>query len=67
MYLAGLISEDGVVDGSLSERTARLVPEERTWSFVLHEGSPTISVTQNDVRQIQLAKAALYAGIKLLM
>ena len=26
-----------------------------------------ISVTQNDVRQIQLAKAALYAGVRLLM
>ena len=24
-------------------------------------------VTQNDIRQIQLAKAALYAGVKLLM
>ncbi len=26
-----------------------------------------IVVTQNDIRQIQLAKAALYAGVKLLM
>jgi uncharacterized 2Fe-2S/4Fe-4S cluster protein (DUF4445 family) len=26
-----------------------------------------ITVTQNDVRAIQLAKAALYAGVKLLM
>jgi uncharacterized 2Fe-2S/4Fe-4S cluster protein (DUF4445 family) len=26
-----------------------------------------ISITQNDVRQIQLAKAALYAGVRLLM
>jgi uncharacterized 2Fe-2S/4Fe-4S cluster protein (DUF4445 family) len=33
----------------------------------LYDGSPTISVTQNDVRQIQLAKGALYAGVKLLM
>ena len=67
MYLTGLISEDGVVDGSMSPRTPRLVPEDRTWSFVLFEGSQKISVTQNDVRQIQLAKAALYAGVKLLM
>ena len=67
MYLTGLISEDGVVDGSLSPRTSRLVPEDRTWSFVLFDGSQKISVTQNDVRQIQLAKAALYAGVKLLM
>ncbi len=67
MYLAGLIDEDGVVDGALADRTARLRPEERTWSYVLHDGPPVIAVTQNDVRQIQLAKAALYAGIKLLM
>ena len=67
MYLAGLIDEDGVVDGGLADRTSRLIPDDRTWLFVLHEGSPTISVTQNDVRQIQLAKAALYAGVKLLM
>jgi uncharacterized 2Fe-2S/4Fe-4S cluster protein (DUF4445 family) len=33
----------------------------------LHDGESLISVTQNDIRQIQLAKAALYAGIKLLM
>ncbi len=67
MYLSGLVSEDGVVDGALSDRTERLIPEGRTWSFVLHDGSPHISVTQNDVRQIQLAKAALYAGVKLLL
>jgi uncharacterized 2Fe-2S/4Fe-4S cluster protein (DUF4445 family) len=34
---------------------------------VLHEGQPNISVTQNDVRAIQLAKAALHAGAMLLM
>ena len=34
---------------------------------MLHDGTPAICVTQNDVRQIQLAKAALYAGVKLLM
>jgi len=67
MYLNGIITEDGVVDGSMAERTTRLIPEDRTWSFVLHDGQQLISVTQNDVRQIQLAKAALYAGVKLLM
>ncbi len=67
MYLAGLISADGVIDGTMAERTARLVPEQRTWSFILHDGRPLILVTQNDIRQIQLAKAALYAGVKLLM
>ena len=67
MYLAGILSEDGVIDGSLAGRTDRIVPDERTWSYVVAAGDRQISVTQNDVRQIQLAKAALYAGTKLLM
>lgn len=67
MFLSGLISADGVVNGSLAERTTDLCLEGRTWSFTLHNGEQKISVTQNDVRQIQLAKAALYAGVKLLM
>ncbi|TPI19201.1 ASKHA domain-containing protein [Mesorhizobium sp. B4-1-1] len=67
MYLAGIISEDGVVDGSLGMRSPRIVPNGRTFSYVLKEGEPKITITQNDVRAIQLAKAALYAGTKLLM
>ena len=67
MFLAGIIDEDGVVDGRLVTRSPRVIADGRTWSFVLYEGKPLISVTQNDVRQIQLAKGALYAGIKLLM
>ncbi|CDX40473.1 putative electron transfer protein [Mesorhizobium sp. ORS 3359] len=67
MYLSGIISEDGVVDGSLSMRSPRVVANGRTFSYVLKEGEPKITITQNDVRAIQLAKAALYAGTKLLM
>ncbi|KKX34042.1 ASKHA domain-containing protein [Rhizobium sp. LC145] len=67
MYLAGIISEDGVVDGSLGERSPRILENGRTFSYLLHDGEPRITVTQNDVRAIQLAKAALYAGVKLLM
>ena len=67
MVLAGVLSGDGVLDGALSGRSDRIVPDGRTFSFVLYPGDPAISVTQNDVRQIQLAKAALYAGVKLLM
>ena len=39
----------------------------RTFSYVLRTEPVEIKVTQNDVRAIQLAKAALYAGAKLLM
>ena len=67
MMLAGVISADGVVDGALAERSERIIEDGRTFSYVLHDGEPRILVTQNDVRAIQLAKAALYAGIKLLM
>jgi uncharacterized 2Fe-2S/4Fe-4S cluster protein (DUF4445 family) len=67
LFLAGVITADGVIDGSLAERTPRIVADGRTFSYVLHDGEPRILVTQNDVRAIQLAKAALYAGVRLLM
>jgi uncharacterized 2Fe-2S/4Fe-4S cluster protein (DUF4445 family) len=68
MYLAGVITQDGVVDGSLAARSPRVVPAGRTFSYVLHQGEhQTLAITQNDVRAIQLAKAALMAGIRLLM
>ena len=67
MYLAGIITQDGVVAGSLAARSERVVATGRTFSYILHRGATTIQISQNDVRAIQLAKAALYAGIKLLM
>jgi len=67
MYLAGIISEDGVVDGAMAARSPRILENGRTFSYLLHDGAQKITVTQNDVRAIQLAKAALYAGVKLLM
>jgi uncharacterized 2Fe-2S/4Fe-4S cluster protein (DUF4445 family) len=70
LYLAGVITADGVIEGSLAARTPRVIPDGRTFSYVLHEpadGGPRILITQNDVRAIQLAKAALYAGVRLLM
>ncbi len=67
MYLSGIISEDGMIDGGMAEKSPRIIPNGRTFSYMLRDGEPRITVTQNDVRAIQLAKAALYAGIKLLM
>jgi uncharacterized 2Fe-2S/4Fe-4S cluster protein (DUF4445 family) len=67
MYLSGIISEDGVIDGSLAEKSNRIVQNGRTWSYVLWRGKQELTIQQTDVRAIQLAKAALYAGIKLLM
>ena len=67
LFLAGVIDREGRIDGAMRERTSRVVQNERTFSYILHEGSPPISVSQNDVRAIQLAKGALYAGVRLLM
>ncbi len=67
MFLAGILTTDGVIDGALAARTPRVVPDGRTFSYMLHDGEPRLVITQNDVRQIQLAKAALYAGCRLLM
>ncbi|MFZ1427491.1 MAG: ASKHA domain-containing protein [Geminicoccaceae bacterium] len=67
MYLAGLITTDGVVDGTLAPRSPRVRGTGRTFGYVLHTGEPEIVVSQNDIRAIQLAKAALYAGARLLM
>jgi uncharacterized 2Fe-2S/4Fe-4S cluster protein (DUF4445 family) len=67
LFLAGVITSDGTIDGRLAARTPRIVEDGRTFGYVLHEGPPRIVVTQNDVRAIQLAKAALYAGARLLM
>jgi uncharacterized 2Fe-2S/4Fe-4S cluster protein (DUF4445 family) len=67
MYLAGIISQDGVIDGALAARTDRIVATGRTFAYVVHRGAVPLTVTQNDVRAIQLAKAALHAGARLLM
>ena len=67
MYLAGIINQDGVIDGRQVERSDRIVVDGRTFSYVLHRGTVPMQITQTDVRAIQLAKAALHAGIRLLM
>ncbi len=72
LFLSGVITADGTIDGALATRTTRIVPDGRTFSYVLYEppagaAGQRILVTQNDVRAIQLAKAALYAGVRLLM
>jgi uncharacterized 2Fe-2S/4Fe-4S cluster protein (DUF4445 family) len=67
MFLAGILTRDGVIDGALAERSPRIVADGRTFAYVIREAGPRIAVTQSDVRAIQLAKAALYAGAKLLL
>lgn len=70
MYLAGIIRHDGTIDGALAARNPRIQADGRTFSYELVAASPTqpaLKIMQNDVRAIQLGKAALYAGVRLLM
>jgi uncharacterized 2Fe-2S/4Fe-4S cluster protein (DUF4445 family) len=66
LFLAGVIDAQGVIRPEAAERTDRVVAEDRTFSYVLHRGASELRVTQADIRAIQLAKAALRAGIDLL-
>ena len=70
MFLAGVIMPDGRFNPTLAH--PRLSWEGKMGAFELATAAETptgrpIFVTQHDVRAIQLAKAALYAGSKLLM
>ena len=67
MFLNKIINQDGKINKELSETSSRIIADGRTYSYVLHDGEQVIKITQNDIRAIQLAKAALYAGVKLLM
>ncbi len=72
LYKAGVITKSGVFNkkGQKSDRF-RKNPETKLSEFVLAWAEETsigkdIVITQKDVRQIQLAKGALYAGCKLM-
>jgi uncharacterized 2Fe-2S/4Fe-4S cluster protein (DUF4445 family) len=70
MYLAGILRGDGRFDPDRPH--PRVIWQGKKGAYVLATGEQTangqpIMVTQDDVRNIQLAKAALYAGAKLLM
>ena len=72
LFLSGICDHNGVIR-DLTEKTDRIVPDERTFTYVIRpehtdaDGTvhPQLAITQNDVRQIQLASSALRAGIDL--
>lgn len=68
---AGILDPGGLIGSAEQTGTPRCEPEGRTHAYLLHDGSaaggPRIRVTQGDIRAIQLAKSALYAGARLLM
>lgn len=71
MRIAGLVDPSGLIGSAAQADTWRLQPEGRTHAYLIHDASATggsrITVTQGDIRAIQLAKSALYAGARLLM
>lgn len=68
---AGLLDARGLLGSAEQTGSPRMIPEGRTHAYLLHDGTadggPRILVTQGDIRAIQLAKSALYAGARLLM
>lgn len=72
LFTAGLIDSSGLFVDDAALRSSRVRFAGRTAELVLAQVNETatgkeIVVTQNDIRQIQLGKGALYAGISLLM
>ncbi|PZX46642.1 uncharacterized 2Fe-2S/4Fe-4S cluster protein (DUF4445 family) [Roseinatronobacter thiooxidans] len=71
MRMAGLVDASGLIGSAEQTGTWRNQPEGRTHAYLIHDatatGGPHITVTQGDIRAIQLAKSALYAGARLLM
>ncbi|MBV7409958.1 ASKHA domain-containing protein [Maritimibacter sp. DP1N21-5] len=68
MRMAGIVDAGGLIGGPEATGTARCISEGRTYSYLLWEDEDRkITVTNGDIRAIQMAKAALYAGARLLM
>ena len=68
LFRTGLLGADGLFREEQASKTPRLKREGRSFVYVLHEDEArTITITQNDVRAVQLAKGALHAGARLLM
>ncbi|MFQ5622906.1 MAG: ASKHA domain-containing protein [Paracoccaceae bacterium] len=71
MRMAGIVDDAGLIGTPEAVGTDRCIADGRTYSYLVWdggaEGGPPITVTNKDIREIQLAKAALYAGAKLLM
>ncbi len=72
LFLAGILLPDGRFNPEVESPSLLWEQEKRRGAYILataeqsSSGNP-ILITQQDVRNIQLAKGALYAGAKLLM
>jgi uncharacterized 2Fe-2S/4Fe-4S cluster protein (DUF4445 family) len=68
MRLAGLVDGPGLIGSPEQTGTERCFLDGRTHSYLVwQDGERRITVTNRDIREIQMAKAALYSGARLLM
>lgn len=71
MRIAGIVDKTGLIGSPEQTGTDRCFLDGRTYSYLVHDatkdGGSLITVTNKDIREIQMAKAALYSGARLLM
>jgi uncharacterized 2Fe-2S/4Fe-4S cluster protein (DUF4445 family) len=71
MRLAGIVDGPGLIGAPELTGTDRCILDGRTYSYLVWDGTanggPRITVKNRDIREIQMAKAALYSGARLLM
>jgi uncharacterized 2Fe-2S/4Fe-4S cluster protein (DUF4445 family) len=71
MRMAGIVDAPGLIGSAEQTGSPNCFADGRTNSYLLYDGTaaggPLITVTNTDIRQIQMAKAALYSGARLLM
>ena len=71
MRIHGIVDGPGLIGAPEQTGTDKCFLDGRTYSYMVWDGSaeggPVITVTNRDIREIQMAKAALYSGARLLM
>ncbi len=70
MRMAGILDASGLIGSAEQTGTERCFPDGRTHSYRVRDADDLgreIVVTNKDIREIQMAKAALYSGARLLM
>ncbi|MEW9921948.1 ASKHA domain-containing protein [Marimonas sp. MJW-29] len=71
MRMNGIVDAAGLIGTAGQTHSANVFADGRTNSYLVYDGTekggPRITVTNRDIREIQMAKAALYSGARLLM
>ncbi len=71
MRIHGIVDAPGLIGSPEQTGSPAVFLDGRTHSYLVYDGTadggPRITVTNRDIREIQMAKAALYSGARLLM